>query len=110
VRIVREAEWELAWPTAQLDSARGLGELSELPPASRPGDWCTIVAAADDGEIRWTFVARELERTTSIFVDRRHAQSPPEAQPSRGGSAPLGDALGRADPPGAGARRRAGRD
>ena len=99
MHVVRTAEWELASPTAQLDAARGLGELSELPPEPRLGDWCTIVVAAEDWEFRWTFVAREHERATSIFADRRRARS-----------SPLGDALCRANPPGAGARRRAGGD
>jgi hypothetical protein len=70
VGVVRATEWELALPTSELDPARFLGELSALPPVPRPGDWCTIVWAADDGELPLTLVARELVRTTSLLVDR----------------------------------------
>jgi hypothetical protein len=85
VNVVRETEWELALPTAELDPARFLGELSALPPVAQPGAWCTIVWAADGGEIPMTLVAREPPRTTSLFVERRR------------GFEPLGNALGSRD-------------
>jgi hypothetical protein len=74
VSVVCETQWELAPAAAELDPARGLGELANLPESPHPGDWCTIVVGTKIGEIRWTFVARELERTTSIFLDRWRPQ------------------------------------
>jgi hypothetical protein len=77
VALVGTPKWEVALPTVELDPARFLGEFSALPPVPQPGDWCTIVWAADDGEIPLTLVAREPARMTSIFVDRRRTNSDP---------------------------------
>jgi hypothetical protein len=55
----------------QLDPARFLGERGELPPAANPGDWCTVTVHDDLSAMRWTLLARELGRTTSIFAERR---------------------------------------
>jgi hypothetical protein len=73
--------WSLVSSTAHLDPARFLGELADLPATARPGDWCTVVIVDELGEVRWTLVALEVERTSSLFVGRRP-------------SGPLGDELG----------------
>jgi hypothetical protein len=68
-----------------LDPERFLGEVAELPSTARPGDWCRVVLMDDLGELCWTLVAHEVERSSSMFVERRPA-------------APLGDPLGRPTP------------
>ena len=78
--------WSLVSSTAQLDPARFLGEVTDLPATARPGDWCTVVIVDELGEVRWTLVALDAERTSSLFVGR----SP---------TVPLGDALGPAAGP-----------
>jgi hypothetical protein len=82
VDAVREIAWELALPTAELDPARFLGELSALPAVAQPGDWCTVVWAADDGEPPLKLVARE-RRATSLFADRRPAVGQRACAPGR---------------------------
>jgi hypothetical protein len=59
--------------TAQLDPERYLGELPDLPASARAGEWCTVVVVDGLGEMRWTLVAREVERTNSLFVERTPA-------------------------------------
>jgi hypothetical protein len=88
VEVVRDVEWKLALPETELDPARFRGELEDLPAVPQPGDWCTIVWAAEDGELRLTFVAYEPKRTTSLFVDRRLPFSPLEATVPGGGGSP----------------------
>src|SRR2546428_1363497 len=73
--------WILAPSRTELDPARCLGELPELPAAVQPGDWCTIVAVDDRGEMRLTLVALEVERTTSLFVERRGGTAGGRARP-----------------------------
>jgi hypothetical protein len=83
----------------ELDPDRWLGELPELPVAQAV-DWCTVVTFDELGEMRWTLVALEAERTTSLFVDRRpvgrraraervaeRAGTDGKARPARGGRA-----------------------
>jgi hypothetical protein len=67
--------WSLVSSQTALDPARCLGELYELPASARPGDWCTVVAFDDLGELRWTLLAHEAERTSSLFADRRGGAS-----------------------------------
>jgi hypothetical protein len=74
--------WSLVSSTAEFDPERFLGDIPDLPLDAQPGDWCTVVVVDGLGEMRWTLVAREVERQTSLFVSRRP-------------TAPLGDALAR---------------
>jgi hypothetical protein len=74
--------WSLVSSTGGLDPERFLGNVSDLPLEAQAGDWCTVVVVDGFGEMRWTLLAREVERTSSLFVGRRP-------------NAPLGDALGR---------------
>ena len=74
--------WTLVSLPGRLDPARFLGEVGDLPSTAHPGDWCTVVVVDGLGEMRWTLLALEIERTSSLFAGRRP-------------SAPLGDALDR---------------
>ena|ERR671937_2773515 len=60
---VREVqrEWAIAPSEPELDPARYLGELRELPPApaQQHGAWCELVVHDREGEMRWTLVACE---------------------------------------------------
>ena len=69
--------WAFTASPGMLDPARHLGELAELPSAAQPGEWCTIAAVDELGEIPCTFVAVEAERTSSLFVDRRGEAASP---------------------------------
>jgi hypothetical protein len=63
--------WVPVYSPSGLDPGRYLGELRDLPRAAQPGDWCSLVVHDHEGEMRWTLVAVDSARTTSIFADRR---------------------------------------
>jgi len=79
---VERVKWTLVSAHDELDPDRYLGEFRELPVASGPGDWCRVVIHDELGDMRWTLVVIDAERTTSIFANRP----------------PLGDVLGSASP------------
>ncbi len=62
--------WTLVSPHDDLDPARYAGEFRELPEADRAGDWCRVVVHDELGDMRWTLIAVDSARTTSIFADR----------------------------------------
>jgi hypothetical protein len=62
--------WTLVSPQDDLDPARYAGEFRDLPEASEAGDWCRVVVHDELGDMRWTLIAVDRERTTSIFADR----------------------------------------
>ena len=64
-------QWTVAPSPTALDPDRCLGRFSELPAFARPGDWCSVSAFDALGEMQWTLIAVEPERTESIFVGRR---------------------------------------
>jgi hypothetical protein len=80
-RIANPIRWSLAPSWAELDPRRFLGTLTELPSTAAPGEWCRIVLVHEHGELCWTLVADDMERTAAMFLERR---------PGR----PLRDALG----------------
>jgi hypothetical protein len=63
--------WTLVSPQDELDPARFAGEFRELPEAGRRGDWCRVVVHDALGDMRWTLIAVDSTRTSSIFADRR---------------------------------------
>ena len=88
--------WSLVPSSAQLDPARFVGEVADLPSSAHPGDWCTVVVVDALGEMRWTLVALETERTSSLFVGRR-----PTAGGTDGSDSPARHAEGGANRPAA---------
>jgi hypothetical protein len=96
IPAVSPTQWALASPGAQLEPAEYLGELVDLPSSARPGEWCTIVLHDERGEMRWTLVAVEPARTSSLFIERRDARARRRGGPVASGFEPLGGALGRA--------------
>jgi hypothetical protein len=85
-------QWALAPSSAQLDPDRCLGQVDALPLFASPGEWCTVVIVDDLGEMRWTFLALEPDRTTSLFLERRGTTG-------SGGLRLPGDAQGRTPSP-----------
>jgi hypothetical protein len=67
---MEKLRWTLVSPHDDLDPARYAGQFRELPEAGRPGDWCRVVVHDELGDMRWTLIAVDPARTTSIFADR----------------------------------------
>jgi hypothetical protein len=62
--------WTLVSPHDELDPARYAGEFRDLPDAGTPGDWCRVVLHDELGDMRWTLIAVDPVRTSSIFAER----------------------------------------
>jgi hypothetical protein len=79
-----EPIWMVAHSRQILDTSRYLGELSDLPTGEvQPGDWCDVVIADSEGEMRWTLVLVECTSATSIFAGRRGGTSPSRTRDAR---------------------------
>jgi hypothetical protein len=75
-------KWMLASSRADLEPARYLGVLRDLPAPGEPGDWCDVVVRDERGEMRWRVVVVDTARSTP---QHGHAEREPVRSASAAG-------------------------